>query len=461
VIVISRIRFVGVAMTVASLSVVLWGGAPWAEEEKPPPPTPRPLGGDLPSFHAPEPGSDAEPQPLVEPKGVLVMRDALAIALLQNPDLPAGSCPAPAAEAEVISARLRPNPAFAVDVEDFGGTGESSGMDAAEITLSLGQVLELGGKRGARESEARLARDLAAWDYEAVRVEVLARTAADFVDVLAAQGELALSDEIVRLSGEIVTTVSERVKRARSHEAEATRARVALASAQIDQASARRSLRAARQRLAANWGSTAPLFDRAEGDLDLLANVPTLEEIYEQLPESPVLARWATENARREAALRRERAYAKPDLTLSAGLRRKNETDENVGVAGASVGLPFFNRNQGAIEAARAELAGAESERRSAESAAHAAVALSYQELDAARAEVTAFETEVLPGAEEAFVTISAGYEEGRFSYIEVLDAQRTLFDARTQRLRAQSRFHSSVIAIESVTGVPIAEARR
>ena len=131
-------------------------------------PEPRPLRQHAPAFKAPQtPPTIPSPGPQPEePTGVLTLRQALALALLRNPELASAAWEVRAGEARTLQAGLLPNPEVGVEVENFAGSGEFRGVDAAETTVALSQVIELGGKRLRRARVAALERDLAAWEYE-------------------------------------------------------------------------------------------------------------------------------------------------------------------------------------------------------------------------------------------------------------------------------------------------------
>ena len=168
---------------------------------------PRPLGRGLPAYEAP-----ASRSALAEPSGDLTLRRALSLALLHSPALAADSWEVRAREEETIQAGRRPNPERQLEVENFGGSGLLGGLDGAETTLALSQVLELGGKRGNRVEAARFGRELAAWDYEVRRIDVLTGTVGGFIEVLAAQERIALADTLVGVAEEVLVSVSRRVR---------------------------------------------------------------------------------------------------------------------------------------------------------------------------------------------------------------------------------------------------------
>ena len=100
---------------------------------------------------------------------------------------------------------------------------------------------------------------------------------------------------------------------------------------------------------------------------------------------------------------------------------------------------------------------------REAERSARARITISlsaaYRDLAVAHDEATALAGGVLPGARSAFAAIEEGYRLGRFGYLEVLDAQRTLVSAEVQHLRALASVQKAVAQVERLTGVPLAAA--
>ncbi len=211
---------------------------------------PRPLGSTLPApdISGPTPIED-------EPTGSLSLRDALALALLHNPQLQVWSWEVRAREAEALQADLRPNPQLSLEVENIVGSGVASGFDVMETTLALSQIIQLGGKRAARRQVATLDRDLAAWDYEAQRIAVLNEVSRAYLDVLAAQELLTLTNQLVELAESTLAAVEARVRAGGAAQVEASRSRVALGASRIAVSVAEHDLRGRGCALAATWGS--------------------------------------------------------------------------------------------------------------------------------------------------------------------------------------------------------------
>jgi cobalt-zinc-cadmium efflux system outer membrane protein len=419
-------------------------------------PEPRALGEGLPSI-AVVPQDATEPAPAAaELTGAITLRDALAAALLHNPTLAVYAWEVRAREARILQAGLRPNPEASFEIEDVGVTGDFAGLDQMQATLRLGQLVELGGKRDARLRASALERDVAGWDYETARLDAFARAAQRFVTVLGAQEVLSVRQESGRIADEVVVTAKARLDAGMAPIVEVTRAQVARSQAELAREAARVELDQARVALAAQWGQSEPRFDRAEGALDIALSLPPPESLLSRLPESPELARWETETESRRAELALQRSQAVPDVTLIGGVRRLFGPDDTTFVGEIAVPLPLWNKNQGRVAEAERRLARAGAERRAAEVSARAAFEESYRSLRGLAEQAHGFRTHVLPGVETTLTQLRQGYEQGRFSQLDVLTAERERVAARVEYVRVLTAFHRGVATLERVVGAPI-----
>jgi cobalt-zinc-cadmium efflux system outer membrane protein len=421
-------------------------------------PEPRPLGRDIPSYRPPPQPLEAAPsaRAVTNPTGVLTLPQAQALALLQHPRLAVFGWEVRAGEARTLQASLPPNPEVGIEVEDFAGSGVLRGFRSTEITIHLSQLIELAGKRQKRTRVAALERDLVAWDYEATRIEVLTQVTQAFVEVLSAQQRLRLNLELVRLAEQVLRTAAERVRAGKVSPVEETRAQVALSTSRIALERTQRELDAARARLVETWGGRTPAFESVEGVLESIAPIPSAAHLAERIAQNPDIARWVTEIAQRQAALELAGAQRIPDPTIGGGFRHVRETGDNGLVMAFSIPLPVFNRNQGGFLEARYRLAQVEEERRAAEVQVRTALAEAYGALASAFVEATRLQNEVLPGAQQAFDAVSEGYRQGKFGFLEVLDAQRTLFESRGRYLEALAAYHRAVAEVERLIGAPL-----
>ncbi|MBW2448789.1 MAG: TolC family protein, partial [Deltaproteobacteria bacterium] len=387
-----------------------------------------PLGAGLEAYRPPRlPEARTVLGEVDEPTGVLSLRETQALALLNSPRLAAFSWDVRAHEARTLQAGLAPNPEFSFRMEDVGGTDGFHGVDSAETTIQFAQRLELGGKRARRH-----------------RV------------VLVAQERLELADELVRIAEESLATVAQEVEEGLASPIAGTRAKVALAAAQVDRDRTRAELATARSNLAAGWGSEQERFARVEGELEAVQEPPGLESLLVRMEANPDLARFATEVERRRAVVELEKSQRIQDVTVAAGVRRFSATTDTAVVFGFDVPIPLVNRNKGGVLAARYELAKAEEERRAARLRVLTNLAAADDRLQSAYREVTSLRRDVLPDAEEVHRQILEEFDAGNYAYDDVLDAQRTLFRLRGQYLKALESYHVSVAEVERLIGEPL-----
>lgn len=443
------------------------------------------------------------------PTGPLSLSDSLALALEQNLDLEVFSWDIRAAEARAIQAGLRPNPELSLEVEDLrlgsgpatrssriglstGFTpeferaresGSEPGLSEAELTLRISQLIELGGKRSKRVRLANRERDTAAWDYEVARLNVLSETARAFYTVLAAQERVRLADELDVLARQTLDTVIARVDAGKVSPIQRTQGEAEYAIVKMDVERTRRELEAARVQLAALWGASSAEFTQADGALGPIDTLPPLESIQARAEATPDVSRWMAEIEQRDAVLDLERATAKPDLSVTLGLRSTQlgsseessyglsgagdwsysrgrsgpeESREESVVLGFSLPLPLFNRNQGRILEAEHLASKAAALQRAGKVRIQASLSAAYSALESSRATMQVLGTEVLPKAREAFDATNEGYRQGKFGLLEVLVAQRGLFEARSRMLDAQAAYAQQIVDIERLSGQPL-----
>ena len=412
----------------------------------------RPLGKDMATLRPPVDPRQGGTQPaaVVEPKGPLTLRQALSLAMLHNPELAGASWEVRAAEARAIQASLPPNPEIGFDLESV------SSPRVVESVLSLGQVIFLSDKLARQKQVALLERDMSGWDWEARRVRVYTETTKAFIALLAAQERLALAEEIVAVSRKLLGVAAERVRIGKAAPLEEMKAKVELSRVLADAEEARQGVLAGRHLLAATWGGTSPRFARAEGRLGLGQTVVAAERVLALVEQNPEVARWATEMQRRQAVVRLERRRAIPDLTIVGGGKREDASGESAAngfALGVSIPIPIFDRNQGGIKESRYNLAKGHQERRATLVRVLTEIAAAYRTMASSYARSTILNEQIIPEAQKAFDAATAGYNEGKFTYLDVLDAQRTVFDARVQQSEALAEHLAAVAEMEGLIG--------
>ena len=383
----------------------------------------------------------------------IALKQALALVLRYNSELSAFSREVRATEAAKLQAETLPNPELSASFEEVGKATRST-------SLQLSQLIELGGKRAARIRAAGLGRDAANAEYEAKRLELLTRALQAFIDVLAGQRRLQLASQAVELAAQAADAVGKRVIAGKVSPVEETKAKLAAGAARIEAEQAARELASARKRLSAMWGNPAPRFTEALGDLELLVQIPAFEQLAQRARDNPELARAAAEVGRREALLDGERAKRIPDFTLGAGVKRIQESRENLPLFTLSMPIPLFDRNQGNMQEALHRLGKARDESASTVTRLQAELGQTYERLMAVEMEIKTLREELLPGAKSAFDAATKGYQLGKFGFLDALDAQRTLFQSNQQYVRALAEYHRTIADIERLVGGPLNSGR-
>ncbi len=416
------------------------------------PPESRPLLLDLPKYRTPaNPDQERQTLELVTTTGDLSLRNALAAALLHNPELRAAAWEPRLAEASRLQAGLSPNPEVGVELENFAGSGAVSGTDALETTLLLSQLIELGGKRDRRIQVAEDAWAVSALDYEAERLDVVTETAARFVRVLELQQRVEFAERAWSLAEESRRVIDRRVQAGDVSPIDEIKARLESESARIAADRLKRELDAARRELSAMWDETEPTFGLVLGWLDEIMNVPSLHALTDRVEAHPEVQRWVAETERRTSVVKLERAQAVPDVNAGLGVRYLNQIDDGALVAAFSVPIPIFDRNQGGVLAARLRAAQALDEGRASRRRLATMLVREHSRLTAAYHEAQSIESVLLPAARHAYDATRRAYDAGKLAYLDVLDAQRTLFETEAQRLGALAEYHSALVQVEGL----------
>jgi cobalt-zinc-cadmium efflux system outer membrane protein len=397
--------------------------------------------------------STAEP-PLTHPHRVLeaaaplTLQAALTLALDVNAELSAARYELQAVEASVLQAGALPNPSLELAVED-------TRRETRETTVQFSQPIELGGKRNARLHAAQRGRDAAAAELNAKQADIRAAVITAFFGVLAAQERLRLAQDSVELAQRATVTATKRVAAGKVSPVEETKARVAESGVRLELVQARSELASARKRLAAMWGNRVPRFERAEGQLDHLPELPELAALSRRLATAPALTRARFEVDRRQALAQVERSRRIPDVTVNLGVKRSEELGRNQAIVGVSIPLPLFDSNRGNVLESLRRADKARDELAATETRLDSELAQAYEKLNTARQEAEALQTDVLPGAQSAYDAAAKGFEYGKFGFLDVLDSQRTLLQAKSQFLRALSDAHRAAAEINRILGEP------
>lgn len=376
----------------------------------------------------------------------LTLNTALEKAYAANPELAAAQNALLALDGTVLQAETRPNPELQATVEDTRSATRTS-------TLQLNQRIELGGKRSARIDAAERGRDLAKAEFEIVQASIQTEVTSAFYDTLVAQERVRLAQSSIALAESALRTAQKRVEAGKVSPVEATKAGIALAGARVDYARAESTLKSSKKRLATAMGEPQVNFETVEGNLETPPELPTIETLEARLTQSPTYRKAQIEVDRRKAISEVERSKGVPDVTVSLGGRKNQELGLNQAVFGVSIPIPVFDRNQGNLLESLRRADQAKDELTATQYRLSRELQAAYENLSASREEFLALREKILPSAQNAYEAASKGFEMGKFSFLEVLDAQRTLFDAMAQSQQSLAQSHRYAAELQGILG--------
>jgi cobalt-zinc-cadmium efflux system outer membrane protein len=379
-----------------------------------------------PASQAPIAVPNTEPLP-----STLTLSRALEEAETRSPAIIAAQAAVRAAEARVRQAGYRANPELSVEVENFAGTGDLSGIRGVETTVSVNQRLDISGRRGARVSVAQAELVVQRLRLAAAYADLAQSVREQFARAATARDRLRLAEENAVRARELARVAGILVNEGRDPPLRGLRARTAATQAEAELETARAEESAARGTLAALFGVSTPPESVVGSLLDVEPRAID--------PEQSLEVRIAdAERVIAEAGLRQEQVGTRLDPSVGLGVRHVREIGDTALVAAVTMPLPVFDRNRGNIDAARSNVVAAEARRAAVSASARVRARNAITSLEAAQARVAALETAAIPEAAEALRLTQLSYQAGRSSLLELLDAQNAYSAAQAALIDAR-----------------------
>ncbi|MBR9814917.1 TolC family protein [bacterium] len=343
------------------------------------------------------------------------------------------------------------------DADEFGGTNDARGVEGIELTLALSSVIELGNRPASRIAIVNARGELVAARRRTQLLDAQAQAARMFVELAALQQELEVARRSEALARQAEQTVRRRVDRARAPQAELQRAMAATARASLEVGHIEHQIPTVRVKMAALWGAQQPGFARVDDDaLFHPGRAGAFEPLVDAIGQNPDLQQLASEERIQAANLLLAQSNARGDLRWRAGVRRLEGSDSTGLVAGVSIPLFSGRRAQSAIDAASARGEAARFDSRAAQIALRATLFEAWQHRAHAIEAFALLRDAVIPRLESALSETREAYRAGRYSYLELVAAQRELIDARLALINAARRAHINRIELERLAGAPL-----
>lgn len=388
--------------------------------------------------------------------GTINLRDAFEAVMQSNPRLRSFQFREDALQGRLESADLNPPLRANGGIEEFLGTGNLQDFSATELNIGLSQVIELGGRRQARLGVANQRIDLLEAEQRVVELDLLGETIQRFIDVASAQQLVELQQRATEIANQTIELLEPLVAAGRSPQLEQDRAEAARIRAEAAEARAVALFDSARIRLSSMWAISEPQFDAVDTNLLTVGNPGSLQTLLSNLASNPNVAIYASEERLREAELQQANTLKQSNIEWSAGVRHLRELNDTAFTLGVSMPLFAESRARGQIREARANLQEVEARRAVTLNRLRGEITSLYQRLNQTISEVNLLQSEVLPRLESVQEQSRVAYENGTYSYLELISAQQEYLDAELALINSATTAHKLRAEIERLSGEPL-----
>jgi cobalt-zinc-cadmium efflux system outer membrane protein len=402
----------------------------------------------------PQPASAPQSQ-AAQPAGpVMRLEDLETLALRRNPTLAQAEAAVRAAEGRGRQAGMFPNPVVGYSAENVSTRRPS---ETAEHLFFVEQTFPLGGKLSKARRVFASERDAAEASAAAQRQRVLNEVRALYSEALGAQRLVELRGDLARLAREAVEISRELYNVGQADKPDLLEIEIEAGRADIERLKAENDREQVWRQLAATVGDPtirpAPLAGSLE---DAAATLDEQQLLPLILRDSPEVRAAEARVARASAALVSARAQRAPDLFVRGGAGYNQERGEAFGgrpvgpvvAVETGVRLPLWNRNQGGIAAAEADVAIAERDVERLRLALGARLASSLRAQRNARQVAEKYRAEIIPAARAAYEMYLSNFRQMAASYPQVLIAQRTLFQVQVEYARSLVELRRSLVSL-------------
>lgn len=349
------------------------------------------------------------------------------------------------------------NPEIAFNINNIAGHGLYQGVNTSEYDMLISQTIERGNKHEARIYAAMAAVDTTKIDILTYRQDIKYATELLYLDAVIATENLRQASSQENMAQQTLSFITKRVAMAADHETQRSKADFLYQQAIINHKIAERKLIQAKQKIAMICGYQNTGFDVFEDSFLNFGKLPKPTEYNENtdnLPNIPDLQKFDFIKKEKQALLALEKANAVLDPKVTAGVRHFEASSDQAFIVGVSMPIAIYDTNQGNINRAYAEIEQVEHDRKQAELTTKQILIDAYQELEIVYIQLNDIKTKLIPQAQRSFDLAKIAYKNDIISYIEVLDAQNTLFETKQNYIQLLQQYHTAKIKISRLTDI-------
>jgi cobalt-zinc-cadmium efflux system outer membrane protein len=372
--------------------------------------------------------------PLPAVDRIFTLDSCVRLALDNSPVLREARSAIEQAEGQRIQAGLYPNPRVDDGNPQFILGGQNSVYNAG-----LTQEVIRGGKRQLNMAAAQEAVRQAQLEFVRRRYDLLTDVRQQFFLLLATQQRAATTADLLNLTQHTEKTSQELLNAGRVSETDLLLARVERRKAEASLRNLQTMLTGGRQQLAAMLGLPQVAIDQVIGDLN--AKLPDYEDIavrQQLLTSNSEVQSARVDINRTRLLLDRARAEPIPNLALQGGYQHTQNLPNSQGVLGMYINVPIWDRNQGNIRSAGANVQQSMARLNTVQNGLLREIADAIARYRAGSQLVTSFERGILPDARRSMELVQQGYAAGQFDILRLLQTQRSLIEVTLDYIEAQ-----------------------
>jgi len=381
------------------------------------------------------------------------LADFEALALKHNPTLKQAQSMTEIDGGLARQAGLWPNPAVGYQGDEIRGGVFRGGEQGGFVQ----QNIVLGGKLRLRRNVYEQQQKAAQIAVEEQKLDVRGAVEMHFYSALALLRKIALQRELLGIAMDAATTAHQLANVGQADAPDVLQAEAEAEIAKLEFVRAQRNYIQSYQQLAAIAGDPQMPLSVLDGDLENPPLIDPEKYLQDLVANSPTLKRAQQEANRAEAALARDKHESIPDLFLRGGLQQDLELNEFsgspvgvIGFATAGIQIPLFNRNQGNVQASRANLENAQQEVERVKLQMLQTAQPLLQRYLTSRLEAERYSKEIIPRAQRAYELYLLKYSNMAAAYPAVLVSQRTLFQVKEAYIRTLGEIWSTSVQLQN-----------
>lgn len=383
----------------------------------------------------------------------ITIKQALKKTLQNNAELQLYPLIIRGSEALQLQAEVTPLARFDIKIENSLGTGSYEGFDASEVSLSYGQLVELGNKQLNRKKFASDKTNYLKQEYQISRLDILAETSRRFFRNILIQEKLKLITKRIDVEQKALKVIQKRAKAGAAKQADVSKMLLRAGHSKMQKMKLTSELKLAQKRLSAMWMSE-PTFDSVSGSsIITLPAIPSRKLLIGMISELPKYQLQLANQRVADSQLLLAQSNGISNLDFTIGVKQHQQSSDQSLNFSVSMPLAFENPNRGRIKAARMQLEQSELQLNNIEQSLKLTMLSSRHRLLSLTEQYDIAKSDLLPQAKQLLTETEKGFQVGHYSVLQWIDAQSELFSIQLKIAELGIQILNQYIELERVIG--------